>query len=120
LFRNEWLAGPRWYGSGVRRVVILLIVLVCAMQSTEILAFAVPDGCADEVSKYGLGGEDDCQTGCARCLCCARRSLLEPTPAMAAPSPRAYAVRPADDLSQPTKTSVQDVFHVPKHTSFSR
>ena len=84
------------------------------MQSTEILALALPDGCADEVSKTGFGGEDDCTTGCARCLCCARRPRLEPTPAVAAAAPIDRDMRAPDAAIRLTAPSARDVFHVPK------
>lgn len=90
------------------------------MQSTQILAFVLPDGCAEETSKNGFGGQDDCQTGCARCLCCARRPLPEPAATLTALPTRPTRVRPPEDLSRRTTPSVDDVFHVPKYATSVR
>lgn len=98
----------------------MIAIVLCTMQSTQILAFVLPDGCAEELSKNGFGGQDDCQTGCARCLCCARRPLPEPASSLATPATRPGRVHPPEDVRRPTAPSVHDVFHVPKSTAALR
>jgi hypothetical protein len=104
----------------VRRLLATIAIVLCTIQSTQILALVLPDGCAEEASKNGFGGQDECQTGCARCLCCGRRSLPEPASSLAAPDSQRERPHPPADLSRPNTPAIHDVFHVPKHATSAR
>ena len=103
-----------WYRSPVRRTLVLLIVVLCAVQSTQLIAFIAPDDCLELSSGGNQGEDDDCPTQCARCLCCARRPLPVPEASVHAPDAQmAPSTVPVDLLVQ-SSGSPQDVFHVPR------
>lgn len=96
----------------VRRLLLATWLAVFALQSADVVALVLPDGCFE----LAEGGDDDdgCpDQGCARCLCGARIPAPVVTTVTFAIEPPAAAAPPAF-LEPSTSVSPRGVFHVPK------
>ena len=109
--KNLIFRGP-CYRPPVRPTwLVLVVLLACAIQTTEALTLLLPDDCT---TVAGASGEDDCQAACARCLCCARRAPSDAARTADVPlERRAAAIIPLESRAA-ADTPPRDVFHVPK------
>jgi hypothetical protein len=94
----------------VLRVFLTVWLAAFAVQTTDLLATVVPDGCVEETRGSAA---DPCPENCARCVCCARLPIFIPqieSPASDVP------VNPVSlpPIQRSTISVSQPIFHVPK------
>ena len=94
----------------VLRVFLTVWLAAFALQTTDLLATVVPDGCVEDARGSAA---DPCPENCARCVCCARLPIL--IPQIEAPTSDVLVSTEALPPIQRSITSIpHPIFHVPK------
>jgi len=82
-----------------------------AVQSTDLLASIVPDGCVEDTRGSAA---DPCSDNCARCVCCARVPVFVPQGSASAPTDTAGVTDPLPLIDPSTNAVPRGILHVPK------
>ena len=96
----------------MRRLLLLIVLGILAMDATGLEAFAVPEQCVTVLETQPDG---TCPALCVRCACCAQPIVPEiAAPVVSMSLPQLVHDRYSDDMprSVPAK-----IFHVPKFAS---
>lgn len=96
---------------------VMGVLLACMLQTTEALTAFFPDDCA--TVSGGASNEDDCQSACARCVCCARRVSSLVAIGTDLPFAAVRVLITAAETRIPTASPPRDVFHVPRSVPLS-
>ena len=92
------------------RVILTVWLASFAVQTTDLLATVVPDGCVEDTRGSTA---DPCPENCARCVCCARLPIFIPQIESPASDVLVTAVS-LPPIQRSTISTPQPIFHVPK------
>jgi len=95
----------------VARFLLAFWLIGFGVQSSELLAAAMPDQCVEDARGTGA---DSCADNCARCVCCAR--LVVGVPLLLTTTGVAFVVSapPIPVLDSVTTAEPRGILHVPK------
>ncbi len=100
-----------WYRWTVVRLFLAVWLVAFAVQSTDLPASVVPDGCVEDTRGSAA---DPCPEDCARCVCCARLLGFVPHLLAAAPTDAVADAVPLPPIDPSTNAVPRGILHVPK------